>query len=393
MMRRMDRLLRLREDVIGAVTPLPREHLPLAQARRRWLAARAVAACDVPGFACSAMDGYAVQSADVTAGGALRVIRTVYAGEDPGPPIARGEAVRIFTGAPLPPGADTVAREEVTRACGGEVVLRDSVGPGENVRRAGEDVQRGGVALEAGTFLGGRQLALLASVGLDRVEVIRPPRVAVLSTGDEIVLGRIANSNGVALSEELRAIGAELRTIEIGDHLEAITAALRDALASSDAAITIGGVSVGARDLVPAAVERLGGEVRIHGVPMKPGKPFLFALVGGKPLFGLPGSPSACLVAFEVFARPAVLRMAGAARPRRRALRLPLAEHLSGRPGRSRLLWARLEPDGRVRPIGRDAAQVRGPALADALLYVEEGAGELGEGAPVEAWLLEDDAS
>jgi molybdopterin biosynthesis enzyme len=124
---------------------------------------------------------------------------------------------------------------------------------------------------------------------------------------------------------------------------------------------------------------------------MKPGKPFLFAVVEGKPLFGLPGSPSACLVAFEVFARPALLRMAGAERSGRRALRLPLAEPVSGRPGRSRLLWARLERDGRVRPIGRDAAQVRGPALADALLYLEEGAGDLDEGVAVEAWLLEDD--
>jgi molybdopterin molybdotransferase len=155
--------------------------------------------------------------------------------------------------------------------------------------------------------------------------------------------------------------------------------------------VTIGGVSVGERDHVPAALARLGAEVRVHGVPMKPGKPFLFALAGGKPVFGLPGSPSACLAAFEAFARPALLALAGAAVRTRPQVRVRLAEPAAGRPGRARLLWARLEPDGRARPLGRDAAQVRGPALADALLVVPSGAGDLAEGAEVTAWLLGDD--
>jgi molybdopterin molybdotransferase len=126
---------------------------------------------------------------------------------------------------------------------------------------------------------------------------------------------------------------------------------------------------------------------------MKPGKPFLFAIAGGKPVLGLPGSPSACLVAFEVFARPALLALAGAARRTRPALRLRVAEPISGRPGRARLLWASLEPDGRVRPVGRDAAQVRGPALAGALLVVPEGTGDLAAGEEVVAWLLGDDSA
>jgi molybdopterin molybdotransferase len=125
---------------------------------------------------------------------------------------------------------------------------------------------------------------------------------------------------------------------------------------------------------------------------MKPGKPFLFALGGGKPVLGLPGSPSACLAAFEVFARPALLALCGAARLHRPVLRLALAEPASGRPGRARLLWARLEQDGRVRPLGRDAAQVRGPALADVLLHVPDGEGDLAAGTEIEAWLLGDDA-
>jgi molybdopterin molybdotransferase len=126
---------------------------------------------------------------------------------------------------------------------------------------------------------------------------------------------------------------------------------------------------------------------------MKPGKPFLFALASGKPVFGLPGSPSACLVAFEVFVRPALLALAGAARRERTAIPVRLAEPAAGRPGRARLLWARLEPGARARPLGRDAAQVRGPALADALLLVPAGAGELAAGAEVTAWLLDDDAA
>jgi molybdopterin molybdotransferase len=130
--------------------------------------------------------------------------------------------------------------------------------------------------------------------------------------------------------------------------------------------------------------------VRVHGVPMKPGKPFLFARAGEVPVFGLPGSPSACLVAFEMFARPALLARAGAARRMRPELSLRLAEPAAGKPGRARLLWARVEPDGRVRPLGRDAAQVRGPALADALVLLGEGAGDLAAGEEVTAWLLDD---
>ena len=129
----------------------------------------------------------------------------------------------------------------------------------------------------------------------------------------------------------------------------------------------------------------------MHGVPMKPGKPFLFALLGGTPVAGLPGSPSACLVAYEMFVRPALLALCGAARTRRPELRLRLAEPVSGRPGRARLLWAKLEPDGRARPLGRDAAQVLGPALADALLTIPSDVGELPQDAEVTAWLLDGD--
>jgi molybdopterin molybdotransferase len=388
----MDRLDRFRERVTSAVERLGAERVPATAAEGRWLAERVHAVRAAPAFDCSAMDGYALRAAEGAAGARLRVVRAIFAGEPPGAPLRPGEAARIYTGAPLPPGADAVVREEAADEEGGAVSFRDAPRAGENVREAGEDVAAGAVALEPGVRVGPRQLALLTAVAAESVAVVRRPRVALLSTGDEVVLGRTPNSNGAAVAASLRALGADVAAEEVGDDLARLAAALAAALDRCDAVVTIGGVSVGARDHVPAAVERCGGDVRVHGVPMKPGKPFLFAVARGKPVFGLPGSPSACLVAFEVFARPALLGLAGAARTRRRALRLPLAEDVAGRPGRARFLWARLEEDGRVRPVGRDAAQVRGPALADALLHLPEGAGELSAGALAEAWLLEDPA-
>ena len=392
MRRGMDRLERIRADVLAGVWPLPAERLPIAAAAGRFLARPLLALRPAPPQDCSAMDGYAVRAADVPGPASLPVAMTVYAGDTPPRPLAPGEAARVFTGATLPPGADAVVREEVVREEGGRAAFDRAALAGENVRRAGEDVPQGGEALPAGARLGARQLALCAAVGAGEAEVVRRPRVALVSTGDEVTGGSTPDSNGPALAAALAAAGIDSERSAVGDDLDAVAAALGRALPGVDALLTIGGVSVGRRDHVPDAIARLGGEVRVHGVPMKPGKPFLFALVGGKPVFGLPGSPSACLVAFEVFARPALLRMAGAARLLRRRAWLPLAEPVEGRPGRARFLWARLEEDGQVRPVGRDAAQVKGPALADALLHLPEGTGAFERGRQVEAWLLEDDA-
>jgi molybdopterin molybdotransferase len=386
----MDRLEDIRDRILLALGPLPAERAALTRAEGRFLAEPVMARMAAPPADCSAMDGYALRSADAGGSGSLNVVETVFAGEMAARPLGPGEAARIFTGAPLPAGADAVVREESVSLENGRVRLRAEVRRGENVRRAGEDVAKGGLALPAGVRLGPRQVSLCAAVGVEEVAVHRRPRVTVISTGDELVRGRTPDSNGPAVAGLARAVGVEVATRLVGDELPAVTEAVAESLGQGDAVVTIGGVSVGRRDHVPVALERLGAELLVHGVPMKPGKPFLFARCGGKAVLGLPGSPSACLVAFEVFARPALLRLAGAARPLRRALRIPLAEPAEGRPGRARFLWARLDPDGRARPLGRDAAQVRGPALADLLLYVPAGRGDLGEGEAVEAWLLED---
>lgn len=388
----MERLLSVRDDVLRAVSPLEPEEVALHDASGRVLAEDALAHAASPPFACAAMDGYAVRAADASEGARLTVVDTVFAGDAAARSVGRGEAARIFTGGRLPAGADAVVMQEVVTVEGDRARIGRPVGAGENVRQAGEDLALGAVALRAGTRLGARQVALLVSVGAVRVAVRRRPRVVVISTGEEIVGGSVPDSNGPAVAGVLRAAGAQVATRAVGDGLEAIAGALTQALADADAVVTVGGVSVGERDHVAAAVTRAGGETRVHGVPMKPGKPFLFALAEGKPILGLPGSPSACLVALEVFARPAILRLSGAARVERRAIRVALAAPAAGRPGRARLLWAVLEPGGRARPLGRDSAQVRGPALADALLLVPEAAGELPAGAEVQAWLLDDDA-
>jgi molybdopterin molybdotransferase len=393
MMPAMNRLFAIRDGIVAAVVPVAAERTALGTARGRYLAADALARVASPPHTCSAMDGYAVRAADATAPCVLRVALTIYAGDVPARALASGEAARIFTGATLPDGADAVVREEAAKADADRVRLAEAVLRGENVRHRGEDVALGGLALPAGTRIGARQAALLAAVGVDDVEVRARPRVAIVSTGDEVVSGRTPDSNGVAVEMLVAAIGAIPARRTVPDRLDAVAGAFAEALATSDAAITIGGVSVGERDLVPAALERLGADVRVHGVPMKPGKPFLFALADGKPVLGLPGSPSACLAAFEVFARPALLALAGASRRTRPEVTVRLAEPTSGRAGRARLLWAKLEAGGRARPLGRDAAQVRGPALADLILLVPAGAGDLPAGAELAAWLLEDDAA
>lgn len=393
MMRAMDRLLGIRDAIVAAVAPLGSEELPLDAAMGRYLAAPALAREPAPPHTCSAMDGFAVRAAEVPGPCALPVAFTIYAGDVPPSGLSPGEAARIFTGATLPDGADAVIREEAVRVEGSFAKFAEAARRGENVRLAGEDVAAGALALAAGTRIGARQAALLAAVRADRVTVHRRPKVAVLATGDEVVSGRTPDSNGAGLAALVRALGADVERRAAGDRLDEVVAVLGAALATADAVITTGGVSVGERDHVPNALARLGAEVRVHGVPMKPGKPFLFAVSGRKPVFGLPGSPSACLAAFEVFARPALLALAGATRRERRAVRLRLAEAVAGRPGRARILWATVEAQALARPLGKDSAQVRGPALADALLLVPAGVGDLEQGAEVVAWLLDDDAA
>jgi molybdopterin molybdotransferase len=383
------RLDALRTKIMDSTTPLESEAVRLDLAGGRWLAAPVRARLAAPPVSCSAMDGFAIGAEALAAVRPLRVAATVYAGDPAPPPIRPGEAVRIFTGAPVPENAAAVVPQEAARVTGDFVEPKGAFSRGANIRPAGEDVRAGDVALEAGQRLNARAAGLCAAVGVDAVQVTRRARVTIVSTGDEVVRGRTPDSNGITVAALVRELGAEVESIAVGDELGALEGTLRDAAARSDAVLTIGGVSVGVKDLVRQALARAGAEVRLHGVPMKPGKPFLWASLGSAAVFGLPGSPSACLVAFEVFTRPALLRMSGAASPLRRVLRVPLGEALEGRAGRDRFVWALLDAAGRAWPLGKDSAQIRGPAIADALLRVPEDTGDVPAGAMGELWLLD----
>lgn len=295
------------------------EQVPLDAARGRVLAAAIVATRALPGFDNSAMDGYAVRSADVPA--TLPVVGVVAAGEIAIPTLTTGTALRIFTGAPMPPGADTVViQEDVTR--NGDQVTLPASPVGDNVRPTGEDVAIGDTVLAAGTRLTGWDIGLLAALGVATIPVARAPRVALIATGDELVdvsvepgHGQLVDSSVHALAALITEAGGVATRLGIArDNL----ASLADRLAAAagfDVVITTGGVSVGDRDYVRTALEAAGISLELYKVAMKPGKPFSFGLRPGAPatpVFGLPGNPVSTIMGFELFLRPALLAMQGA---------------------------------------------------------------------------------
>jgi molybdopterin molybdotransferase len=314
-----------RAAYFAAVTLAPPavEHVGLAEATGRILAAAAVAGTDYPADYRSTMDGFAI----VAAGGrsARRIIGEIRMGHAPPGPIAPEEAMRIPTGGVLPPGADAVIPVEDTVesvAPGGYAVAvpNEELPPGENVTPPGSDMRPGDRILEAGRRIGGPELAVLATLGIVDVPVYRRPRVAIVSTGDELVdagaepgRGQVRDSNRWALAGSLIALGCVpvQRPVAL-DTAEALAAALRSALDLADAVVLTGGSSVGVRDLTPRVIDGLGTPgVIVHGLRVKPGKPTVFALLDGKPVIGLPGNPASSLMILEAVAAPIFSRLAG----------------------------------------------------------------------------------
>ena len=309
----------------AAETPLGTEQVPTLEADGRVLAQDVVSALQVPAWDNSSMDGYAVRCKDVTeAGDVLPVVQRIAAGEA-GKPLQALTAARIFTGAPVPAGADAVVMQEdctVVNACEGGVRINVPPKPGQNIRRAGEDVRQGAMVLQKGERVTPAVQGLVASLGLNFVQVSKRPRVALFSTGDELVMpgdvapkdmrpGAIYNSNRFFLASLLRRMGCEVSDFGIvPDEREATVSALRDAAQDHDVILTSGGVSVGEEDHIKPAVQQLGS-LDLWQIAIKPGKPFAYGLVGDTHFMGLPGNPVSSFVTFLVLVRPFLLRLQG----------------------------------------------------------------------------------
>lgn len=331
------------------------ETVATADALGRVLAAPQTSAITVPPLDNSAMDGYAMRSADVAIPGVeLLVTQRILAGRV-GAPLAAGTAARIFTGAPVPEGADAVVMQEYCVASGETVVVAVQPRIGDNIRRAGEDIRAGSTILAVGTRLGAAGMGLAASVGLGELSVYRRLKVACFFTGDELVSpgtplgpGQIYNSNRYTLAGLVKGLGCEL--VDLGivpDTLEATEAALQGAADIADVVVTSGGVSVGEADYVKAAVEKLG-RVEMWKVAMKPGKPLVYGRVGDADFVGLPGNPVSAFVTFALFVRPFLLKRMGATDVLYRAFPVR-ADFDWAKPGaRREFLRARLQADGRA---------------------------------------------
>ena len=382
--------------VLDAVRPLAPERVALADALDRVIAEDVTSAEDLPSFDSSALDGYVVGD---TGGGDLPVVGESRAGAPARDALRPGEAMRISTGAAVPDGGVAVVPVERSQPRDSRVVLPESR-DGANIRRAGEDVPAGERVIAGGSFLGPAELGALAALGRPDVLCGARPRVAVLTTGDELVEpgagplepGQIRNSNSYALSAQAQRAGAHIVVRDIvRDALEHTVAALRGALDQADVLVVSGGVSVGPHDHVKPALAELGVEERFWRVALKPGKPTWFGTRGDQLVFGLPGNPVSAIVTFHLFARPALRRLQGGDAGDTRAsatIDVPYTRD----PGRDQVIRCRLDAraDGwHVAPTKPQGSHVLTSMIgADALALVPRGDGELKPGDAVDIELL-----
>lgn len=404
------------EAILRHVNPLDSQITHITEALGRVLAEDIVSTIDIPPFANSAMDGYAVRSEDIASAApeapvVLEVIAEVAAGAVPDRPVQPRTAVRIMTGAPVPPGSDAVVPFELTSEGRGEteqiddkVAIYKRVKVGDNVRKAGEDVRTGQTTLSAGHVLRPPDIGILAAMGYSRFRVTRRPRVAILATGDELVdvdepitPGKIRNSNEYTSIALVKLYGGEPVALGIArDTAEDLTAKIQGGVEQNvDLFLTSAGVSVGDFDIVKNVLAA-EGEMHFWQVAIKPGKPLAFGIVGGVPLLGLPGNPVAAMVAFEVFARPAILKLGGHASWNKPSVRAILDEdvHNSGRRHFMRARVRQEAGDYRVTTRG-SGVQVQGSGIlsslvwANGLVVVPEEVTFIEAGSSVEVWMLD----
>jgi molybdopterin molybdotransferase len=337
--------------VLAHIPTNPVERVSLDDAQGRLLAEDVVSPEELPPWTASAMDGYAVRAADVP--GTLRVLETVPAGGVPRHAVEPGTATRIMTGAPLPEGADSVVMVEDTTTAGDTVSIGVAATPGQHLRPQGSEVPRGRIVLRRGQAMGAGAIGVCAALGIPSVRVAMRPRVAVLSTGDEIVEpgfalgpGQIHSSNGFALSALVReAGGVPVNLGNVVDDPAAIGAAFREAV-RCDLVLSTGGVSVGDYDHVKGVLAELGIQMDFWRVAMKPGKPLAYGVLDGRPIFGLPGNPVSCMVNFYQFVRPVLRSMLGDPRPFLPVVTANVLGSVARRPGRAEFVRVRLSRDG-----------------------------------------------
>ncbi len=400
-----------RERILKHFTPVDFQEVPLEIASGRILAEDIIAGVDLPPFSNSSMDGFAVRSADIALASAetpveLSVVMDIPAGSNPVQSITAGQAARIMTGALIPTGADCIVPVENTdrasqtsTALGNSLRIMRSALPGEFIRPQGQDLPKGQLVLSRGRHLEPQDIGLLATLGIGSVRVSRLPRVAILSSGDEIVPvdaplapGKIRDSNSYMIASLVVQSGGEVQRMGVAhDNLESIRSLLDQAAAQAvDLIITTAGVSVGTFDFVRRAVEQ-NGRLEFWKVNMRPGKPVTFGFYKGIHFVGLPGNPVSAYVGFEVFVRPALGRLAGLANLDHPVTRVVLGETVES-DGRETYLRASLKQENgqlvAYLPSHQGSGNLNSLVLANALLILPSGVKSLAIGAGADAWLL-----
>ena len=402
------RMLSLEEAVersLAAAPLLGSEIVPLADAGGRFVASPLKAGVSLPGFDNSAMDGYAARSADLNGATTespveLSCIGVIPAGAHPVDKVGEGTCMRIFTGSPIPRGADAVIMQEDCSTPGDDHTVRcnDSIKPWENIRLKGEDVREGDPLITASIRITAGTIGLLAATGHHSVEVGLRPKVGLVTTGSELVEppgelqpGEIYESNRAMLASLVsKANGLPTPYPIVPDTLEATVAALGRAFAENDAVLTSGGVSVGDHDHVRPAIERLGGSLDFWKVAVKPGKPFVLGQVGGKPVFGMPGNPVSAIITYLLMVRPALLKMQGASEWRLAKRSGRLADELVNKGDRRHFVRVTIDDLGLVRSVGGQRSHMLGSlAKSNSLVDLPPGS-RLAKGDPVDVLLIDD---
>ncbi|HHS82502.1 MAG TPA: molybdopterin molybdenumtransferase MoeA [Devosia sp.] len=361
------------------------EPVALLEANGRVLAAPVTARTDQPPFDASAMDGYGVRARDVHAGATLKLVGTSQAGAGYDGTLAPGECIRILTGAPTPAGVDAVVMQEKVTVDGPNATFQDSVNPGSCIRKTGNDFKMGDVLVAAGKRLNPASLALIAAGNVPQIEVRQRPHIDLLATGDELATpgdtlapGQIVGSNRFGLAPLLTPLAAAVHDLgSAHDEEQPLRAALEAALSGpSDVLITTGGVSVGDRDLVVPVLKSLGAKIMFWKVAIRPGKPVVFARLGDKLIFGLPGNPVSAFVSAITLVLPALKALNGIADPLPRTLHLPLASPLPANGPRRHFMRGRLTSRNgatAIEPIVQmDSAHLSSFSEADGLVVIEE---------------------